>query len=192
MIKCKCGCGKLLHTTDNRGRKHSFVSGHNLDHTPNPSKKFTQPCDFCKKPVTKYKSLGYKLVTCSNICRAKANGIRHRGSKNCNFKRGYYIESNGYIAEQRPGHPLADKKCRVLQHRRIAYDYLGYLPKGIIVHHINHVKTDNRIENLAIWTQSEHIKEHDPLSIRYKKTTNFKKPLSNYTPLNDLPYKYAS
>lgn len=37
---------------------------------------------------------------------------------------------------------------------------LTSLPKGFVIHHVNHNKVDNRLENLQLMTQSEHAKHH--------------------------------
>lgn len=51
---------------------------------------------------------------------------------------------------------------RILYHRYIMEQYLGrQLTKDERIHHINGIKTDNRIENLElIKNQSEHMKNH--------------------------------
>jgi len=38
--------------------------------------------------------------------------------------------------------------------------FVGEVPKGYDVHHINHNKSDNRVENLQLLTKSEHKKLH--------------------------------
>ena len=46
-------------------------------------------------------------------------------------------------------------------HRRLAEWVLGRpLERGEIVHHVNHNKGDNRLENLVVMTQSEHCQLH--------------------------------
>lgn len=49
---------------------------------------------------------------------------------------------NGYVAE----------------HRRVVYDAGIPIPPGAHVHHINHDRLDNRIENLAVLDAAAHMK----------------------------------
>ena len=58
-------------------------------------------------------------------------------------------------------HPNADKYGVILEHRLVAAKKLGRsLKNDEIVHHINGDPLDNRLENLKVFTQSEHFKEH--------------------------------
>jgi hypothetical protein len=85
--------------------------------------------------------------------------VKYYGDKHYNWKGGHYT-SKGYVFEYCPDHP---NNCDgyVLQHRLVVERSIGrILDKEELVHHINGVKTDNRIENLAIMKRGEHIRSH--------------------------------
>ena len=72
-------------------------------------------------------------------------------------KRGY-----GYIAIYSPNHPFGDKDGNVMEHRLVMEKHLGrYLKKEEVVHHINEIRDDNRIENLMLFPNNiAHIAYH--------------------------------
>ena len=76
---------------------------------------------------------------------------------------GQYVTSHGYVAVTGQWeHPKGSKRGQIYEHVLVMEAYLGrYLEKGEIVHHKNEIKTDNRIENLALLTQAEHLAEHN-------------------------------
>lgn len=83
------------------------------------------------------------------------------GKKHWNWKGGKLkIRNRWYIYE--PNHPLATKIGYVLQSRLIVEKYLDrYLTKKEIVHHINEIKDDDRLENLYLFeTLSKHSQFH--------------------------------
>lgn len=60
-----------------------------------------------------------------------------------------------------PDHPKANGVGYVLEHRLIVEAQLGrYLRDDEIVHHVNGDPADNRPENLAVMSQSEHVSLH--------------------------------
>lgn len=91
-------------------------------------------------------------------------------SRSCHFK---YSQSEGgfakktgtmihkgYILEWNPNHPN-QQKGYVPQHRCVMERKLGrILEKNEIIHHVNHCKHDNRIENLQIVSSKEHMQSH--------------------------------
>ena len=86
-----------------------------------------------------------------------------RGEKNPCWRGGRTRTSKGYVAIHSPGHPRAWKGSAsyVLEHVLVAEKKLGrFLSKDERVHHVNHVKDDNRPENLLIMTHGEHTRLH--------------------------------
>lgn len=103
------------------------------------------------------------------------------GDKNSSFKGSETISNYGYILEYCDDHPrphdksIKNKGVRVKQHRLVIernhklFDekYFDNIDGWIIlkeiydVHHINEIRTDNRLENLQILTRSEHTSLHN-------------------------------
>ena len=83
------------------------------------------------------------------------------GDKNYFWKGGKY-KSRGYIKVWKPEHPFCDSKNYVLEHRLVMEEKIErYLKPEEVVHHINEVKDDNRIENLKLFlNEREHQKYH--------------------------------
>lgn len=83
-----------------------------------------------------------------------------KGPSNINWKGGCVFYA-GYKAILCPDHPYSHKAGYVFEHRLIMEKKLGrYLYPNERVHHINGDKTDNRIENLVVLTQREHMRNH--------------------------------
>lgn len=64
------------------------------------------------------------------------------------------VNTGGYVSRSRT---LPDgARVRELRHRVVMEEHLGRpLVEGENVHHINKIKTDNRIENLELWNTSQ-------------------------------------
>jgi len=71
------------------------------------------------------------------------------------------MRDDGYIAVYCPDHPNASREGYVMKHRLVMERALGIaVPDGYVVHHINHKRNDNRIENLALMTFQAHAALH--------------------------------
>lgn len=78
------------------------------------------------------------------------------GSNNHRWKGGR-VKAEDYIKV------LIDDNTYQKEHRYVMEQHLGRpLEKWEDVHHINGIKTDNRIENLKIMSHSEHMRFHNP------------------------------
>ena len=68
----------------------------------------------------------------------------------------------GYVRVYAPEHPKANTRGYVYEHRLIAEVHIlgRRLQKDEVVHHINHVRHDNRIENLQVMSRKEHDDLH--------------------------------
>lgn len=88
-------------------------------------------------------------------------GVHRFGEDNPNWKGGRVIIRR-YIYIYKPKHPFAKKSGYVLEHRLVMEKYLGrYLKPNEVVHHINGILHDNRLENLKLFcNNAEHTKYH--------------------------------
>ncbi len=74
------------------------------------------------------------------------------GPKNRGWKGGRTTHSEGYVSLRIPDHPRAKSNGYVLEHLVVMEQKLGRpVLRSENVHHINGIKSDNRIENLELW-----------------------------------------
>ena len=122
-------------------------------------------CKSCKQAVGKCQcgcNIDIRIMSSHRkILSRFAHGHNGIGINNGHYKGGRYIDKHGYIMILNPKHPYHSHNGYVKEHRLVMERYLGrYLTPDEIVHHINRVKTDNRIENLQLTTKALHINMH--------------------------------
>jgi hypothetical protein len=109
-----------------------------------------------------YASPSVKRVTCSMSCRTEyyrqiGNLLTggKSGPENPQWKGGRSLHQGRYWLILQPDHPQADRKGYVREHRLVMEKMIGrLLLPGEVVHHKNHVTTDNRPENLELFASN--------------------------------------
>ena len=104
-------------------------------------------CDTCGKEFKNYDDKNHVNKYCSRECYYKGRRLKHIDGTIANVIRGYnWIYINGYSVRE--------------------HDYLieksinRKLTKAEVVHHINFLRNDNRIENLKLMTRADHTGLH--------------------------------
>lgn len=117
----------------NKGNTHGFKKGYK---TPFPFEKGHIPWN-----------KGKKHFACA-------------GPKNHLWKGGKITDKNGYVWIRKVNYPF-EKNGYIQEHRLIMERHIRrYLNPKEIVHHINEIKNDNRIENLRIFNRAQHLNHH--------------------------------
>ena len=71
------------------------------------------------------------------------------------------IRNDGYVQVYCPKHPMATKNGYVMEHILIMEKAIcRYITRDEVVHHRNHNRSDNRIENLELMTFKAHAALH--------------------------------
>jgi len=76
--------------------------------------------------------------------------------------KGGRCKSHGYVYILQPNHPFCDKSGRIFEHRLVMEKHLNrILVREEVIHHINGILDDNRIENLKLFPDNKtHMKFH--------------------------------
>jgi len=148
----KCYCGKETENKKFCSSKCANKSPRNEEYYENLSKLRKNYLKTHKHPKG---MLGKKhSQTTKNLLKAKRKGRKPswKGGK---------TKSNGYVLIFMPEHPFSQNGY-VKEHRLVMEAHLSrtLLPTEV-VHHINGIKDDNRIENLVITTNSKHTILHN-------------------------------
>lgn len=101
---------------------------------------------------------GASILRRAKLCRPCENKSRitkYKGANNPNWRNGWTTDK-GYIYRRVGGlgHPYRP------EHRLVWEEANGPLPKSWVVHHLNGVKNDNRLDNLAAMPRNSHHPDH--------------------------------
>ena len=111
----------------------------------------------------KHSSEALKKISAANKGKKRTIETRKRISESRKLKSAGHkkLRDDGYIGVYFPKHPSASKDGYVLEHRLIMENHIGRsLKNDEVVHHKNHIRTDNRLENLQLMTFKEHARLH--------------------------------
>lgn len=102
---------------------------------------------------------------CGTKTGARKRSNLYRGEKHWHWNGGRHVETNGYISVavsyDSPFTSMRDKSGQVYEHRLVMAKHLGRsLESNEEVHHKNHDKHDNRIENLELLDKRKHAFKH--------------------------------
>lgn len=101
---------------------------------------------------------GMKMSDMARQHMSDAKKSHHDGYNSIGHKK---VNDNGYVMVFAPDHPMAMTSGHVYEHRLVMEKAIGRLLRpDEIVHHINHDRTDNRIENLQLMTVHDHMSMH--------------------------------
>ncbi len=132
-----------------------------------------QPCKRCKFQDRRERyyiscKCGKPMRETSALCRTCSN----TGSNSPRWRGGKTTDAKGYVRIKSPGHPRARlypgaAGNYVLEHILVMESVLGrHLAPGETIHHRNGVRSDNRPENLELWTtpQRPNIRASDAVA----------------------------
>jgi len=209
LARCDCGIvstGKIryfkLYATCMR------CAGKNrIKHVVSPGDKFgeltVEKDKYTSKKINRRKGTVRCCCSCGNITYVSPKDLldgRRTGCKFCskdkrigancyNWKGGRFKTKSGYVYVKIHGHPNLNSGGYIAEHRVVMEKHIGrYLTKKEIVHHINGIKDDNRLENLELWTRdhSDGQRVSDLTEFAIKHLTLYKPELLNEKALRDF------
>lgn len=105
-------------------------------------------CEHCGKPLKS--NIAPKVRFCSKSCAMKDRDRKGQLNAPVGARQKH---SNGYMMIKMPGNPGAYKTGWMLEHRYVMEEFLGRaLNDDEHVHHKNGDRSDNRLENLELWS----------------------------------------
>lgn len=161
---CSCGCGKTApedkqfikgHWSKTKEAKKIHASRRIRIPAPNPSGMCQCGCE--QRTERSKRSYVGRGVPKGEYFRF----VFGHGGKKGRPSKGPRINGYGYIEILNKSHPHCNGKGYVLEHRLVMEKKLGrFLEPEERVHHINGIRTDNRVRNLVVLTRSKHAKIH--------------------------------
>lgn len=169
---CECGCGELVGIAQAtvkskgwyRGYPRRFKRGHQIRTTGPQPRRSNVPSEvlsrdgICQCGCDRKTSIARR----TNAIKGHYAGYPHRWMKGHgrispdSNTYGKYLNGLGYWLVFSPNHPNATISGYVLEHRLVLSEMLGRpLRPFETAHHRNGIRSDNRPENLELWTKPQ-------------------------------------
>jgi hypothetical protein len=145
---CNAKCAGLAE----RGKNNPYWKGGNITYT----------CAECglkfDAPRSRSKT---KEQFCTQKCAKIKMGKNRRLMNHPLWNGGRVKTPSGYIKIHAEKHPKSDINGLIFEHRVVMEKHIGrYLKPEEVVHHINGIKDDNRIENLELFSDNnQHLRK---------------------------------
>ena len=123
-------------------------------------------CGTCQDVIFRFHSNGLlRRYAYNHHFRLAKNKRDQRGEKNSMYKGGRYFDDGYWMLTGKHDHPNSQKSDGAIPEHVYNFTvregklFCCMLP-GSIVHHKNHIKTDNRLQNLEGMVRTKHIAHH--------------------------------
>lgn len=130
-------------------------------------------CDNCKKEF-EWKGSNYNFyISNHHFCSRSCYYEWRKDPLNTPNWKGGEVDMLGYVFLKIKNHPYANTEGYVKRSRLVMEQAIGrYLKPEEVVHHINEIRDDDRLENLMLCSShSEHARiEHSKRKVRRKKS----------------------
>lgn len=122
----------------------------------------SKQCNKCSKTVVYATPADMKRRSKTGMCRNCYLKNPMIGKEHGSWKGGIVKHEKGYTLIRKPNHPFCKGNGYIFEHRWVVEQHIGrYLKVNEIIHHINGIKNDNRLENLVITNNTEHCHKYD-------------------------------